>query len=202
LTKSPYLTQLQNLISSLSLTSTDYKLADLEENGTIDSATRTKYEQELQVIRQYATAFNLSSGTVTLGDVPTTDTVNQTLTRNVEITVPAGTTYNSSAFPSDVTVTAVTSTGITVNNDNSITLDNSSSTGATTFEFNLVVNLGNKSSYSFSTTWQNKTAILSTTTDTFALVPMASTTSYNQYVNDNFQTSNRSYLEKLTAPQA
>ena len=188
LTGSAYLTQLQNLISSLSLTSTDYKLADLEENGTIDSATRTKYEQELQVIRQYATAFNLSSGTVTLGDVPTTDTVNQTLTRNVEITVPAGTTYNSSAFPSDVTVTAVTSTGITVNNDNSITLDNSSSTGATTFEFNLVVNLGNKSSYSFSTTWQNKTAILSTTTDTFALVPMASKTSYNQYIDDNFQT--------------
>lgn len=190
LTGSAYLTQLQNLISSLSLTTSDYKLDDLEENGTIDSATRTKYEQELQVIRQYATAFNLSSGTVTLGDVPTTDTVNQTLTRNVEITVPAGTTYNSSKFPSDVTVTAVTSTGITVNNDNSITLDNSSSTAATTFEFNLVVALGNKTSYNFETTWQimGTDATLSTTTDTFALVPMASKTSYNQYIDDNFQT--------------
>ncbi|WP_094785489.1 type VII secretion protein EsaA, partial [Pseudolactococcus reticulitermitis] len=120
LTGSAYLTQLQNLISSLSLTESDYKLADLVANGTIDDATKTRYEQELQLIRQYAAAFNLSGGTVTLGDVPTVDTVNQTLTRNVKITVPAGTTYNSSNFPSDVTVTAVTSTGITVNSGNSV----------------------------------------------------------------------------------
>ena len=201
LTGSAYLTQLQNLISSLSLTDSDYKLDDLVANSTIDDATRTKYEQELQVIRQYATAFNLSSGTLTLGPVPTTDTINQSLTRNVKITVPAGTTYKSSAFPSVVTVTAVTSTGITVNNDNSVTLSNpfptnpdgSAGTVGTpkTFEFNLVVALGNKTSYNFVTIWRNQTAAnttLSTTTDTFALVPLASTTSYNQYVNDNFQT--------------
>ncbi|MGX6991653.1 type VII secretion protein EsaA [Pseudolactococcus reticulitermitis] len=199
LTGSAYLTQLQNLISSLSLTESDYKLADLVANGTIDDATKTRYEQELQLIRQYAAAFNLSGGTVTLGDVPTVDTVNQTLTRNVKITVPAGTTYNSSNFPSDVTVTAVTSTGITVNSGNSVTLSNpkptnpdgSTGTGSPkTFEFNLVVALGNKTSYNFATTWRNQTTntTLSTTTDTFALVPMASTTSYNQYVEDNFQT--------------
>ena len=199
LTGSPYLTKLKNFISSLSLTETDYKLDDLVANGTIDDATRTKYEQELQVIRQYATAFGLSSGTVTLGAVPTADTVAQSLTRKVEITVPAGTTYKSSAFPAEVTVTAVTSTDITVNNDNSVTLSNplptnpdgTTGTGSPkTFEFNLVVALGNKSTYDFATTWKNQTTntTLSTTTDTFGLVPMANTTSYNQYVADNFKT--------------
>lgn len=199
LTGSAYLTTLKNLISNLSLTDSDYKLDDLVMNETIDELTREKYKQELQVIRQYATAFGLSSGTVTLGTVPAADTVNQTLTRNVKITVPSGTTYNSSQFPSNVTVTAVTSTGITVNNDNSVTLSNplptnpdgSTGTGSPkTFEFNLIVKLGNKSSYNFQTTWKNQTTstTLSTTTDTFALVSMTSTTNYNQYIDDNFKT--------------
>lgn len=166
-------------------------------NGTIDAATKTKYEQELQVIRQYATAFNLSSGTLTLGDVPTPDVVDQTLTRNIKLTVPAGTTYKSSAFPSEVTITGISTTGLTVNADNSVTLDNplpinpdgTTGTGSPmTFELQVDVALGDKKVYDFTTTWRNQTtnAIVSTSTDTFALLPKESTTGYNQYVTDNF----------------
>ena len=153
LTGSGYLIQLANLISGLSLTTSDYKLDDFVANGTIDAATKTKYEQELQVIRQYATAFNLSSGTLTLGDVPTPDVVDQTLTRNIKLTVPAGTTYKSSAFPSEVTITGISTTGLTVNADNSVTLDNplpinpdgTTGTGSPmTFELQVDVALGDK----------------------------------------------------------
>lgn len=198
-TGSSYLTKLKNLISSISLSDDDYKLDDLMANNTIDYATKMKYKQELQVIRQYATAFNLSSGTLTLGDIPTADTINQVLTRNIEITVPAGMMYKSSKFPKEVTVTPISSTGLTVNVDNSVTLDNPLPTnpdGTTgvgnplTFEFEIAVALGAKKSYSFSTTWNNQAAntTLSTTTDTFALIPKETTTSYNQYIKDNFQT--------------
>ena len=198
LTGSAYLTKLQNLISSLSLTDSDYKLDDLVANGTIDNITRTKYKEELQVIRQYATEFGLSNGAVTLGDSPTADTVTQTLTRNIKITVPAGTTYKSSKFPSEVSVNPISATGITVNADNSVVLDNphpinpdgTTGTGSpTTFECQLAVALSDKKSYNFTTTWKNQiNETLSTTTDTFALIPKESTTSYNQYVVDNFQT--------------
>ena len=198
LTGSGYLIQLANLISGLSLTTSDYKLDDFVANGTIDAATKTKYEQELQVIRQYATAFNLSSGTLTLGDVPTPDVVDQTLTRNIKLTVPAGTTYKSSAFPSEVTITGISTTGLTVNADNSVTLDNplpinpdgTTGTGSPmTFELQVDVALGDKKVYDFTTTWRNQTtnAIVSTSTDTFALLPKESTTGYNQYVTDNFK---------------
>lgn len=193
-----YLVNLTNLISGISLSVSDYKLDELVTNGTIDKATKKKYEDELEVVSRYATAFGLTTGSLTLGEVPTSDTVNQTLTRTIKLTVPSGTKYQSSVFPEKVTIKAATKVGLTVNDDNSITLENplrttsdgSNSKGIPmTFEFQLSVNLGNQSSYKFDTTWVNQTdgTKISEYTDTFALMPKETTESYNQYIENNFQ---------------
>lgn len=61
---------------------------------------------------------------MTLAEVPDIDTVNQTLTKNVKMSVSAGTKYHSSAFPKRVKISAISQTGITIHDDNSITLEN------------------------------------------------------------------------------
>lgn len=198
LTNSGYLTKLKASISSMSLVASDYKLDDLKNNGTINQATKEKYERELQVIRQYANAFNLASGGLTLENAPVSNVTNQTMTKNLQLTVPVGSVYESSALPAGVSVTPTTTTGFTLNGDNSVRLVNpvpSNTDGPVnagspkTFDIQITVPLGKNKSYSLPISWTDKTlnTLVSNTTDTFALVPQESTSDYDQYVEANFQ---------------
>lgn len=102
---SPYLEKLAQQISCISLDVVDYKLDSLVESGMIDSDSQQKIESQLQVINQYVTGFGLGSGAVMLNDAPRLEASNQAMTRKIKLTVPAGSTYQSSTFPANVRIT-------------------------------------------------------------------------------------------------
>lgn len=200
-----YIEKLFKLIGEISLKPSDYKLADLANNHTITESTKTKYEEELQLIRQYATAFGVGSdsGEKNLGEeVPSIDgEVNQILKKNYTINVPPETTYFSSSFPEDIKINAEPQEGLKINSDNSITLenllqtkqDNSQEPGISkTFKFDVSVNLGDRTSYSFITEWKAKendsTKSIWNTSNSFELMPKDRKADYNAYLADNFET--------------
>lgn len=195
---SPYLDKLAQQISEISLDVADYKLDNLVTNGIIDQGSQQKIEMQLQVIRQYATAFDLNGGTITLENVKKSGAVKQNLTRKMNVTVPAGMTYQSSAFPSNVKISPISKTGIMVSPDNRIQLANpllDYSKGSTdkgnakTFSFELRVALDDEQAFSMPTTWTNQTTQESIfqTTDHFAVLPKANETDDEQYAKVNFQ---------------
>jgi methyl-accepting chemotaxis protein len=171
-------------ISQLSINPTDYHFDELVQNGSLSPAKKAEYEQKLQLIGQYTNAYSLNTGTLALSDFPAVDTpANQTVSKTVEWTVPAVTTYQSSVYPQTVTIDSISGNGAVVNPNNSISLVNTS-TSAITYVIKLTVNLGEQTSMTYSTTWTNqKTGTrIAKSTATFGLFPKDTLYTYHGYV--------------------
>ena len=198
LSDSPYLDKVAQQISSISLDVAEYKLDSLLDMGMIDFDTKCKIEAQLKVINQYATAFELGGGTVMLSDAKTLEASDQTMTRKMTITVPAGMTYQSSAFPANVRISPVTKTGITVSRDNRIVLANPLPTTADEakeketpkrFDVDLHITLADDQSLSLATTWLNQLTNekVFETTDHFVLLPKPGLANTTQDAQENLQ---------------
>ena len=83
-------------------------------NGSISPETKISYENALNVIQNYATAYQLTPGQVVLAEMPGEDDVaKHTMTQKITLKVPPQTTYTSNALSSSVSEVTIEETGRT-----------------------------------------------------------------------------------------
>jgi type VII secretion EsaA-like protein len=113
-TKSGALKAIQELMLQISVNPTDYQLETLLSRGSITAEMKSNYENDLKLIQNYANAYELPTGNVTLGEMPEKDTpVQHTLTQKVTVKVPPRTSYLSNVLPASVLSTTITEKGRT-----------------------------------------------------------------------------------------
>lgn len=196
ISSSNYPTTIRNLLvnptdstQSISVDVADYQkiLSTLRTNGSISDAQKARYEDELSVLKNYATEFGIDTPKRTFfDDVPTSNGTNQKVTKTITVTVPASTKYTLSFTTSqeigsgDVTVdTSNSSTGqdIDYSNPQAISLDNSAQNKSKTYKVTYLINLKTATQGDVNFEWgdnQNKDSIQ----DIFTLVPANSISDY------------------------
>ncbi|URZ02840.1 type VII secretion protein EsaA [Clostridium felsineum] len=124
---------ISNLLNNLSVNMKDYDtlLATLVRNGSLTQQQKDNYEAKLNVLKNYATAFGIKTATTDFSAAPTVNNVDQNFTKKITITVPKAAEYTlrlqASNGLSNSAISIVgqpTGTGAVVNPDNSVTLDN------------------------------------------------------------------------------
>ena len=198
-----YPNTISNLLSQLSVDSNQYEplLTALVDNGSLTSAQKLQYENELGVLNNYATDFNLHTASVDFSAAPTANTTDQTFTKQLKITVPAGKVYTLSLNASNgiannnVSISSAidqNGTALTINNPNSIILDNTRTpstdangnpttvpaTNPMTYTINYHVDLGQATSGTVTASWNNESGSSNSSVDTFGLIPANSISEY------------------------
>ncbi|AAK81617.1 type VII secretion protein EsaA [Clostridium acetobutylicum] len=124
---------INNLLSNLSVNVGDYDtlLATLVKNGSLTPQQKDTYEAKLGVLKNYATAFGIKTATADFSAAPTVNNSNENFTKQITITVPKATEYtlklqaSNGLSNSGISIVGKpTGTGAIVNPDNSVTLDN------------------------------------------------------------------------------
>ena len=182
LSSTEYITQLNNMLVGVSVNAADYQLDTLVGNQVLTAQQSQNYKSHLQLIAQYAQAFGVQTGGVSITPfVPSTAT-KQTAKKVLQISVPAGDSYQSSALPTG-TVSPLSANGI-------IQLDNSSGTDVKLFDVVLDVSLEELANGQLFIEWTNKDGhIVLKSAETFVLYPKDSKEDFYKYVaNDQFET--------------
>lgn len=192
LTTSPYFGQLQRLIGSLSVTVEDYKFDQLVQLGALNEAARREYEADLQLIRQYAAAYEIQPGTLSVADIPAEEIAPQSMSQKVRVVVPAQTEYESSILPIEVTVQTVDGNPFSPADQTQprIHLDNTSNNRDKIFLIQLSVDVTQNSNYELDLAWNNKTTseLVHRTDSTFQIIPKDPKTAAYKHVGvDTFQ---------------
>ncbi|MDG4967505.1 type VII secretion protein EsaA [Lactococcus lactis] len=143
-----------NPLMSISVDVDDYKnfFNTLVANGSMTVAQRQKYEDELSVLKNYATDYSITTPKVDFTSAPTVNDTVQKVTKTLKIVVPAGEKYTLSYQTSGIDRADVifdeknsSGTGLDFTNPDSIVLDNSASTSSketytVAYEVNLKAN--------------------------------------------------------------
>lgn len=182
LSSSAYITQLNNILAGISVNPSDYQLDTLVANQVLTTQQSQNYKSRLQLIAQYAQAFGVQTGGVSVTPFVTGTAQKQTATKVLQISVPAGDSYQSSTLPAG--------TSSTLSTNGIINLDNSSRTDAKLFEVVLNVSLEELSNGQLSIEWTNKNGhVALKSTETFVLYPKDSKEDFYKYIaNDQFET--------------
>lgn len=182
LSSTAYITQLNNMLAGISVNAADYQLDTLVGNQVLTAQQSQNYKSRLQLIAQYAQAFGVQTGGVSIAPFVASATTKQTAKKVLQISVPAGDSYQSSALPTG-TVSPLAVNGI-------IKLDNSSGTDAKVFDIVLDVSLEELSNGQLFIEWTNKDGhVILKSTETFVLYPKDSKEDFYKYVaNDQFET--------------
>lgn len=124
---------------SISVDVDDYKdfFDTLVANGSMTFAQRQKYEDELSVLKNYATDYAITTPKVDFTSAPTVNDTEQKVTKTLKIVVPAGEKYTLSYQTSGIDRADVifdeknsSGTGLDFTNPDSIVLDNTASTSS------------------------------------------------------------------------
>lgn len=198
-----YPNTISNILSQISVDKNQYEplLTALFNNGSLTSTQKLQYENELDVLSNYATDFTLPTASVDFSAAPTSNTTDQTFTKQLKITVPAGKVYTLSLNASNgitnsnVSISSATDqngTALTINNPNSIILDNTRTpstdangnpttvpaTNPMTYTINYHVDLGQATSGTVTASWNNESGSSNSSVDTFGLIPANSISEY------------------------
>ncbi|WP_172209884.1 type VII secretion protein EsaA, partial [Pseudolactococcus hodotermopsidis] len=185
----PYLAKLATLISGLSTTVADYKFNDL----SLDSKTVDKYTKELDLIERYASAYGIPKGSVTIVLDSEKSATNQKFTYSAQVVVPAGAQYRT-VLEREAKVNKLANISGTLGSwtsepaENAYILDNSAETVPTTYMVEYLVDLGDKTDFTFKTEWYdvtNSSPVLSTAS-TFVLAPRDILTNHYKSVDEEF----------------
>ena len=198
-----YPNTISNLLSQISVDKNQYEplLTALFNNGSLTSTQKQQVEDELGVLSNYATDFTLPTASVDFSAAPTSNTTDQTFSKQLKITVPAGKVYTLSLNASNgitnsnVSISSATDqngTALTINNPNSIILDNRTTpstdangnpttvpaTNPMTYTINYHVDLGQATSGTVTASWNNESDSSNSSVDTFGLIPANSISEY------------------------
>lgn len=184
ITGSDYPDTISSLLSHISVDSNQYQslLNALLTNGSITSNQKQQVEDELSVLSNYATDFNLPTANVDFSSVPTSNTMDQTFTKQIKITVPAGENYilslnaTNSITNNNISITSAVDqngTALTINNPNAISLDNRNvpTTNPKTYTIVYKVDLDQATSGTVTVNWDNASGTKDQTVDNFGLIP-------------------------------
>lgn len=164
ITGTAYPDTIRALLQKVSVDKSQYEplFSAMVTNGTLTVAQKAQYEAQLDVLKNYVTDFKLATGSVNFNDVPSTNTTDQKMTKQLTVTVPAGTQYKltfstgSGLTDSNVTLdpkNPPTGGGIDVTNPQSIVLDNRGATSTSP-----ATSMATSSTSSTSTTSSSSTA--------------------------------------------
>lgn len=191
LSSTAYMSQLNDLVQSISVNPADYQLDSLVANGVLNEEQKQSYVSRLQLIAQYAQAFGLGSRSdFNMAPAPEEGTEEQLVKKTLSITVPASDSYQSSSLPSGVT--SVQAEG------GSIKLDNTTSTEAKNFQVVLEVKLSSLVDGQFTLEWKDKdgnTALKSV--EVFVLYPKGSKADFYKYIATEKFADYMSYFQNV-----
>ncbi|MBC1925526.1 type VII secretion protein EsaA [Listeria innocua] len=103
---------IHDLISQISVTDSDYQLDTLLNRGSITPEAREKYRNELKIIGNYAKAYELPTGSVTLGEIPDEDKpVTHKMKQELTVKVPPQTSYISNVLPQSFSIGSIEEIG-------------------------------------------------------------------------------------------
>ncbi|GAB2025413.1 type VII secretion protein EsaA [Lactovum odontotermitis] len=90
-----YQSRLSTLLSQVSVESSQYAplLDALVSNGSLSSSEQAAINEKLSVLKNYASAYGLNTGSVDFKDVPDKSSEAPTYTKQLTVTVPAGESY-------------------------------------------------------------------------------------------------------------
>lgn len=196
-----YPRMISNLLNNLSVNVGDYNnlLNALVENGSLTSEQKYTYEAKLSVLKNYATAFGIKTATADFSNVPTVNGENQNFTKQITITVPKATEYtlrlqgSNGLSNSGISIASQpTGTGAIVNSDNSVTLDNrttsttdsngnvttSPTTSPMTYVVTYKVDLGQSTSGTVTASFNNGSGGTDSSVENFGLIPANAISEY------------------------
>lgn len=192
---------ISNLLNNLSVNVGDYDtlLSALVNNGSLTPQQKYTYEAKLSVLKNYATAFGVKTGTADFSAAPTANGKNQNFTKQITITVPKATEYtlrlqaSNGLSNSGVSIASQpTGTGAIVNQDNSVTLDNrttstkdssgnvinSPTTSPMTYVVTYKVDLGQTASGTVTASVNNGSGGTDSSVENFGLIPANAISEY------------------------
>lgn len=195
LKESSYINTIKELLNnstdhsmSISVDVDDYKdfFNTLVANGSMTVAQRQKYEDELSVLKNYATDYSITTPKVDFTSAPTVNDTEQKVTKTLKIVVPAGEKYTlnhqtSGIDGADVTFDEENSsgTGLDFTNLDSIILDNTVSTNSKeTYTIVYNVNLKANSGGSLNFDWKEGASEVGSSKDEFYMDPANSISEY------------------------
>ncbi|MFC4652347.1 type VII secretion protein EsaA [Lactococcus nasutitermitis] len=156
-----YPNQIADLLSSISVGQANYAslFEALGKNSpqSLSTTSIDKYNNELTLLQNYASAFDLPTGTVNFEDAPTTN--DQTGEKTLTITVPAGQSYTLNYSTTNATVTLLSSTIVSPSN--------ASETDITTLPNSIILN--NPSTRTVTNADGSTTIVPNATPETFKL---------------------------------
>lgn len=196
-----YPRMISNLLNNLSVNVGDYDtlLATLVKNGSLTPQQKYTYEAKLSVLKNYATAFGIKTATADFSAVPTVTGKNQNFIKQITITVPKATEYTlrlqaSNGLPnSGISIASQPiGTGAIVNSDNSVTLDNrttstkdsngnvtiSFTTSPMTYVVTYKVDLGQAINGTVTASFNNGSGVTNLSVDNFGLIPVNAISEY------------------------
>ena len=194
LKESSYINTIKELLNnstdpsmSISVDVEDYEnfFNTLVSNGSMTLAQRQKYEDELSVLKNYATDYSITTPRVDFTSAPTVNDTKQKVTKTLKIVVPAGEKYTLNHQTSGIDGADVTfdegnssGTGLDFTNLDSIILDNTASASSKeTYTIVYHVNLKANDGGSLSFNWG-----VASSKDEFYMAPA---NSISEYVGGN-----------------
>lgn len=197
----PYPKTISNLLNNLSVNVGDYDnlLAALVKNGSLTQQQKDTYEAKLGVLKNYATAFGVNTATADFSTAPTVNNSDQNFTKQITITVPQAAKYtlklqaSNGLSNSGISIASQpTGTGAIVNPDNSVTLDNqttstkdsngnvttSHSTSPMTYVVTYKVDLGQATSGTVTASVDNGSGGTDSSVENFGLIPANAISEY------------------------
>lgn len=192
---------ISNILNNLSVNVGDYDtlLNALVKNGSLTLQQKYTYEAKLSVLKNYATAFGVKTATVDFSAAPTVNGKNQSFTKQITITVPKATEYtlrlqaSNGLSNSGISIASQpTGTGAVVNPDNSVTLDNrttsttdsngnvttSPTTSPMTYVVTYKVDLGQATSGTVTASFDNGSGGTTSSVENFGLIPANAISEY------------------------
>lgn len=196
-----YPIMISNLLNNLSVNVGDYDtlLDTLVKNGSLTPQQKYTCEAKLSVLKNYAKAFGVKTATVDFSAAPTVNGKNQNFTKQITITVPKATEYtlrlqaSNGLSNSGVSIVGQpTGTGAIVNPDNSVTLDNrttsttdsngnvttSPTTSSMTYVVTYKVDLGQATSGTVTASFNNGSGSTDSSVENFGLIPTNAISEY------------------------
>lgn len=200
ITGTAYPTTISNLIGTLSVDASQYDtlLSTLVSNGSLTAVQKQHIDDELSVLSHYATDFKLSTTPVDFTSAPASNTVNQTFTKKVTLTVPAAQRYvlslkaSGGISNSSVSIVNATGEGIDISNPNAIVLNNKTkastdasgkpitvpTTDPMTYTVTYKVDLGQATSGTVTVGWDNGSGGQDLSIENFGLIPANAISEY------------------------